>query len=187
MAVVAYVRVSTDDQTTENQKRTISERYGEVKFYEDAAVSGTVPMLERPEFKKCYEYVRAGDTLVVAAVDRLGRNTVDVLTTVEAIKAKGVSIVSMREGFDLSTPIGQAMLTMLSAVAQLERENIKARQMAGIERAKAEGKALGRKKQIDDAEVQAWRLANDATIAQTAAHFDISPASVKRAMAKASV
>lgn len=182
MAVVAYVRVSTDDQTTENQKRTISERYGEVKFYEDAAVSGTVPMLERPEFKKCYEYVRAGDTLVVAAVDRLGRNTVDVLTTVEAIRAKGVSIVSMREGFDLSTPIGQAMLTMLSAVAQLERENIKARQMAGIERAKAEGKAVGRKKRVEYAEVRAWRSANNATIDQTAAHFDISPATVKRAM-----
>lgn len=182
MAVIAYIRVSTDDQTTENQKRTISERYNVDSWFEDAAVSGTVAMLERPGFKRCYEYVRAGDTLVVAAVDRLGRNTLDVLSTVEAIKEKGVSIVSMREGFDLSTPIGQAMLTMLSAVAQLERENIKARQMAGIDRAKAEGKALGRKKQIDDAEVQAWRLANEATIAQTAEHFGISPASVKRAM-----
>lgn len=182
MAVIAYIRVSTDDQTTENQKRTISERYNVDSWFEDAAVSGTVAMLERPGFKKCYEYVRAGDTLVVAAVDRLGRNTLDVLSTVEAIKGKGVSIVSMREGFDLSTPIGQAMLTMLSAVAQLERENIQARQMAGIQRAKAEGKALGRKKRIDDAEVQAWRLANEATIAQTAAHFGISLASVKRAM-----
>lgn len=87
----------------------------------------------------------------------------------------------MREGFDLSTPIGQAMLTMLSAVAQLERENIKARQMAGIARAKAEGKELGRKKQIDDAEVKAWRIANQASIAHTAQHFGISTASVKRA------
>lgn len=181
MAVIAYVRVSTDQQTTENQKRAISERYKVDRWFEDAAVSGSVAMLDRIGFKQCHDYLREGDVLVVVAVDRLGRNTLDVLHTVDALKAKGVSIVSMREGFDLSTPIGQAMLTMLSAVAQLERENIKARQMAGIERARAEGRELGRKKQIDDAEVKAWRLANQASIAQTAQHFAISTASVKRA------
>src|SRR5690606_8156804 len=97
-------------------------------------------------------YVREGDTVVVVAIDRLGRNTIDVLSTVESLQAKKVSVVSMREGFDLATPAGKLMLTMLAAVAELERENIKARQMAGIERARAEGKNLGREKVINDDE-----------------------------------
>ena len=77
--------------------------------------------------------------------------------------------------------MGKAMLTMLAAVAELERSNIKARQMAGIARAKAEGKALGREKTIDDASVAQWRRENGASIQATAAQFGISPASVKRA------
>ena len=73
------------------------------------------------------------------------------------------------------------MLTMLAAVAELERSNIKTRQMAGIAKAKAEGKALGREKTIDDAAVAIWRKDNSASIKLTAEHFGISPASVKRA------
>jgi DNA invertase Pin-like site-specific DNA recombinase len=87
----------------------------------------------------------------------------------------------MREGFDLATPAGKLMLTMLAAVAELERENIKVRQMAGIERARAEGKNLGREKTIDDEAVARWRHENSASIKQTAEQFGISPASVKRA------
>ena len=131
--------------------------------------------------KALLEYVREGDALVVTAVDRLGRNTVDVLTTVESLQRKGVSVVSMREGFDLGTPIGKAMLTMLAAVAELERDNIKARQLAGLERARAEGKNLGREKTINDEAVVTWRRENEASIKATAEHFGISTASVKRA------
>jgi len=176
-----YVRVSTDDQTTENQKRSIAERYQNVRWYSDDAVSGAVIATQRPKLSQLLETVQSGDTVVVVAIDRLGRNTVDVLTTVEVLKNKGVSVVSLRENFDLSTPVGIAMLTMLAAMAQLERENIKARQLAGLERARAEGKNLGREKTIDDKQVAQWRLENNASIADTAKHFSISPASVKRA------
>lgn len=93
--------------------------------------------------------------------------------------------MSMREGFDLSSDIGKMMLTMLAAVAELERSNIKARQMAGIQRAKAEGKKLGRAKTIDDAAVAHWRKTQNATISATAAHWNISIAAVKRACAAA--
>ncbi|MNP72750.1 putative DNA-invertase from lambdoid prophage Rac [compost metagenome] len=78
--------------------------------------------------------------------------------------------------------MGKAMLTMLSAVAELERSNIKARQMAGIVNAKADGRALGRKREIDGTAVASWRRENNASIAQTAKQFGISEASVKRAM-----
>lgn len=73
--------------------------------------------------------------------------------TVEALKAKGVTVVSMREGVDRSSPVGNAMITMLAAVAELERANIKAHQ---IERARAQGKKLGAPKVIDDQAVAAW-------------------------------
>jgi DNA invertase Pin-like site-specific DNA recombinase len=178
---IAYLRVSTDDQTTENQRRTIEDRYKISKWFVEDGVSGTVPAAQRPAMAALLTYVREGDTVVVVAIDRLGRNTIDVLTTVEALRQKQVSLVAMREGFDLATPAGKFMFTMLAAVAELERENLKARQMAGIERARAEGKNLGREKVIVDSHVAQWRHENGASIKRTAEHFQISPASVKRA------
>ncbi len=183
-ATIAYTRVSTDDQTCENQRRTISARYAVSKWFSDDGVSGTVAATQRPGLSELLAYVREGDVVVVVAIDRLGRNTIDVLSTVEALRAKGVSVVSMREGFDLATPAGKLMLTMLAAVAELERENIKARQLAGLDRAKAEGKQLGRAKGIDDAAVATWRHEQGASIKATAEHFGISLASVKRACAR---
>ncbi|WP_443699797.1 recombinase family protein [Pseudomonas sp.] len=182
-AILAYVRVSTDDQSTEAQRHTIAERYNidADHWFADEATSGAVKALERPGFISLHQFARKGDTLIVSAIDRLGRNTIDVLETVESLKTKGVAIISMREGFDLATPIGKAMLTMLAAVAELERSNIKARQMAGILRAKSEGRALGREKVIDDAAVADWRHENGASLQVTASHFGISVASVKRA------
>ncbi|MDH0372954.1 recombinase family protein [Comamonas aquatica] len=180
-AVIAYVRVSTDDQTTENQKRAIEARYSVSKWFRENGISGAVPAAQRPAMAQLLAYVREGDTVIVTAIDRLGRNTIDVLTTVETLNAKGVSLVSLREGFDLATPVGKAMLAMLAAMAELERDNIKVRQMAGIERARAEGKNLGREKVINDATVAQWRHDNSASIKATAEQFGISTASVKRA------
>lgn len=183
MTVLAYVRVSTEDQSTNAQRHAITERHNVGKWFEDQAVSGATKALERPSFAELFKYAREGDTLVVAAIDRLGRDTLDLLTTVQALEGKGVAVVSLREGFDLSTPIGKAMLTMLGAVAELERSNIKARQLAGITRAKATGQKLGAPKRIDDEAVRIWREANKATIQETATQFSISIAAVKRACA----
>lgn len=181
MAVIGYIRVSTGEQSVESQRHSIEQTHKVEEWFSDEGVSGAVKALERPGFSELFKFVRKGDTLMVPAVDRLGRDTIDVLTTVETLRSKGVSIISLREGFDLSTPMGKAMLAMLAAVAELERSNIKARQMAGIARAKAEGKALGREKTIDDRAVAQWRKENAASIQATATQFGISPASVKRA------
>ena len=183
MTVLAYVRVSTEDQSTNAQRHAITERHNVGKWFEDQAVSGATKALDRPGFAELFKYAREGDTLVVAAIDRLGRDTLDLLTTVQALEGKGVAVVSLREGFDLSTPIGKAMLTMLGAVAELERSNIRARQLAGITRAKASGQKLGAPKRIDDEAVRIWREANNATIQETATQFSISIAAVKRACA----
>ena len=182
-ATLAYTRVSTDGQSIEAQRHTIGQRYNvsEDGWFTDEATSGATKALERKGFKALFDYARKGDTVIVAAIDRLGRNTIDVLETVEALKAKGVTVISMREGFDLSNPTGKLMLTLLAGVAELERENIKARQMAGINKAKAEGRKLGAPKQHDDAAIAAWRKETGASIATTAEHWGVSLATVKRA------
>lgn len=183
MTVLAYVRVSTDDQSTDAQRHSIAALHNVEHWFADEATTGGTKALERPGFADLFKFARKGDILVVSAIDRLGRDTIDVLVTVEALKAKGVTVLSMREGFDLSSPVGKAMLAMLAAVAELERSNIKARQMAGIARARATGQKLGAPKRIDDEAVRVWRRASSATIQETATHFEISVAAVKRACA----
>lgn len=177
------LRVSSDDQSADNQRRAIEARYSVARCFVEEGVSGAVPASQRPAMASLLVL----RTVVVGAIDRLGRNTIDVLTTVEALKAKGVSVVFMREGFDLATPAGEFTLTILAAVAKLERETLKVRQMAVIERAKAEGKNLGRQKIINDEAVVQWRQENAASIKETAEHFGISTASVKRAYQAAKV
>lgn len=186
--VYGYARVSTDDQTCENQRLTIQGKYPDLKkWYQDEGVSGTVPAAQRPALAKVLELVESGDTLVVVAIDRLGRDTLDVLHTVETLKKKGVSVVSLRENFDMTTPIGGFMLTLLAGLASLEKATIKERQLAGIKRARAEGKNLGKVKTIDDTQVAQWRADNNASIAETSKHFGISLSSVKRACNNAPV
>lgn len=143
--VIGYVRVSTSDQTVENQKQQINDAgYSVNRWFSDEAVSGAVKASERSGFRELLSYVREGDTLIVIAIDRLGRNTIDVLSTVEMLQMKGVKVVSLREGFDLSTPVGKAMLTMMAGLASLEKDLISERRTAGIKRAQSEGKHCGR-------------------------------------------
>ncbi|HBA3987371.1 TPA: recombinase family protein [Escherichia coli] len=143
--VIGYVRVSTSDQNVENQKKQIADAgYSVTRWFSDEAVSGAIKAGERPGFAELLNYVREGDTLIVIAIDRLGRNTIDVLSTVEMLQMKGVKVVSLREGFDLSTPVGKAMLTMMAGLASLEKDLIAERRTAGIKRAQSEGKHCGR-------------------------------------------
>ncbi|XKH61350.1 recombinase family protein [Halomonas sediminis] len=184
-AVIGYVRVSTDEQATGAQRHQIESKYKVGRWFADDAVSGATKAASREGFANLLSYIREGDILVVYAIDRLGRDTVDVLETVERLQAEGVAVVSIREGFELGTPVGKAMLTMLAAIGELERSNIKARQMAGITKARAEGRRLGREKRIDDQAVALWRWEHNETIAKTAEHFGISTPSVKRAWRRA--
>lgn len=181
--ILAYTRVSSDGQSVEAQRHAIGQRYkvSDDGWFTDEATSGTTKALERDGFKALFTFARKSDTVIVAAIDRLGRNTIDVLETVEALAKKGVTVVSLREGFDLSTPTGKLMLTLLAGVAELERENIRARQMAGIEKARQDGRKLGAPKQHDDAAIASWRKTNGASIQATADHWGVSTATVKRA------
>lgn len=106
--------VSTDDQTTENQRLQIQNRFQVVKWFVEEGVSGSIPAASRPAMSALLSYARENDVVVVSAIDRLGRSTIDVLHTVQKLQDKGVSVISIREGFDLSNPAGKLMLTMLA-------------------------------------------------------------------------
>ena len=143
-----YARVSTAEQTTDNQLHevkgagfTIQPRHTITE-----TISGSVPAAERPGFAKLLEKLDEGDTLVVTKLDRLGRNTTDVLGTVERLSLLGVHVHCLAlKGVDLTSPSGKLHMTVLAAVAQFERDLLIERTHAGLARAKSEGKKLGRR------------------------------------------
>ncbi|SMF96566.1 Site-specific DNA recombinase [Methylomagnum ishizawai] len=147
MTTFAYGRVSTAEQTTENQRLELEQAGYTVDYwFQDVGVSGKCPASERAGFQELMARIRKGETLVVTKLDRLGRDAVDVLSTVHRLAGMGVKVVVLQLGdTDLTSPAGKLMLTMLSAVAEMERGSLIERTQAGLERAKAEGKRLGRK------------------------------------------
>ena len=138
---IGYIRISTIDQSTARQE-LLMEQLGVDEVYIDR-MSGK--NTNRPELQKMMEYVRKGDTVIVESISRFARNTRDLLELIEKLTAKGVEFVSKKEAIDTTTPTGKFMLTVVGAVAELEREYILQRQREGIAIAKANGVYKGRK------------------------------------------
>jgi putative DNA-invertase from lambdoid prophage Rac len=151
--VFAYARVSTDGQTTENQRLEIAAAGFDVRPARFIAetISGSTPAAERPGFQSLLQKLEEGDTLVVSRLDRLGRNTTDVYATVEHLADMGVKThVLALGGTDLTSAAGKLTLTVLAAVAQFEKDLLIERTNAGLARAKAEGRRLGRPNALSD-------------------------------------
>lgn len=156
-----YLRVSTAEQTTENQRRElmmISERSGWeiVRIFEDAGVSGAKGREHRPGLDALIKAVHRREIDMVAAwsVDRLGRSLIDLLKLLTDLQTKGVDLFLHQQGLDTSTPSGRAMFGMLGVFGEFERALIRERVMAGLSRAKASGIKLGRRP-IADTKVEA--------------------------------
>jgi DNA invertase Pin-like site-specific DNA recombinase len=146
-----YLRVSTDGQTTENQRlalRETAERRGWriVEEYEDAGISGAKGRDKRPAFDRMLKDAarRRFDVLMVAALDRLGRSVVHVALALDELANAGIELFSAREAIDGTSPYGRAMLHMATVFAELERHAIRDRVRAGLARARAKGRRLGR-------------------------------------------
>jgi DNA invertase Pin-like site-specific DNA recombinase len=146
-----YLRVSTDEQTIENQRpalAAVAERRGWtiVREYADEGISGAGGRDKRPGLDAALKDAvrRRYDVLVVWSIDRLGRSTAAVSTALAELDAAGVAIYADKEGMDATTPHGRAMLQMAAVFAELERGMIRERTIAGIARARAEGKHIGR-------------------------------------------
>lgn len=182
--IISYLRVSTTDQTVENQRQAIKAAgYMVSKEFADEALSGLSEAASRPGWAACQSYLREGDTLVVYALDRLGRSTLDVLTTITELTSKGVRLVILLQGFDTETPAGKLALTMFAAFAEFEHAIRKERQREGIARARAEGgKYRGRKRKLDDEQLATLRRRFSAgeNRSELAREFDIDRATVHR-------
>jgi DNA invertase Pin-like site-specific DNA recombinase len=148
---VLYLRVSTLDQTTANQERElrqVAERAGWqiVRVYKDRGISGAKGKDERPEFDALHKAAagREFDVVMAWSVDRLGRSLQDLVGFLSEIHAAGVDLFLHQQGIDTTSPGGKAMFQMLGVFAEFERSIIQERVRAGLRRAKAEGKQLGR-------------------------------------------
>ena len=186
----AYCRVSTADQTTDNQVREI-EAAGftvEPKRIVAETVSGSLPAMERKGFIKLLDRLEAGDVLIVTKLDRLGRNAMDVRATVDRLEAEGVRVHCLAlGGADLTSPSGKMIMGVINAMAEFERDLLIERTQSGLSRAKAQGKRLGRPMALTDqqqAEIVDKRRAG-VSLRTLAKEYGTSLASVQRAEARA--
>lgn len=153
----AYCRVSTADQTTDNQIAEIKAAGFEVADHRvvTETVSGSVPARERAQFSRLVDRLEAGDVLLVTKLDRLGRNAMDVRATVERLFASGVRVHCLAlGGVDLTSAAGRMTMGVIAAVAEFERDLLIERTQSGLQRAKAKGTRLGRPPALSEAEQQ---------------------------------
>lgn len=182
MAVFAYARVSTKEQKTENQRQEIEKAGYTVDYwYTDEGVSGKVSATQRPQFARLLSQIRDGETLVVTKLDRLGRDALDVAATIKMLAARKIEVIVLQLGkLDLTSAAGKMMLAMLGAVAEMERDLLVERTHAGLERAKAEGKTLGRTPKTTPEQREAMKAAyaSGATVSSLAGNYGVSRATV---------
>ena len=147
-----YLRVSRDDQTTENQ-RLVLERVAEhrdwtiVQTYEDHGISGAKGRDQRPAFDTMLKDAvrRRYDILLVWSIDRLGRSVLHVANALAELDAAGIRLYCDQEGIDSSAPMGRAMIQMASVFGEQKRSMLRARVLAGLDRVRQRGRRLGRK------------------------------------------
>lgn len=187
MSRIAYYRVSTGGQSIEAQRQTLTGPFD--KEFADEGASGSTMAADRPGFASLLNYVREGDTLYIAAIDRLGRDALDVQSTVRKLIERGVTVDVLGLG-PIGRGVGELIVAVLAQIADMERGRIKERCDAGRSAARASLEAtgrthrgkvsMGRPKAADAATVSAWRKDNAASISKTATQFGLSDATVKR-------
>ena len=158
MTIFAYIRVSTSlIQTTENQRKQIADAGFTVDEYiSEDGVSGTIAALERPAFAYMMSRAKEGDTCICTMMDRLGRNTIDVLQTVQEFKKRNIKLRVMQlDGMELTGSAGKLVVSVLATLAEIERDNIVERTKSGLARTKEQGTILGPPLTIDPSTLKA--------------------------------
>jgi putative DNA-invertase from lambdoid prophage Rac len=181
----AYCRVSTADQTTDNQVREIEAAGFAVSERRVVAetVSGSVAAMERQGFARLVDRLEDGDVLIVTKLDRLGRNAMDVRATVEKLDAMGVRVHCLAlGGVDLTSAAGKMTMGVIAAVAEFERDLLLERTQAGLSRARAEGKSLGRPSALTPAQQATVRerRAQGVSLGVLANEYGVSRAAIQR-------
>ena len=183
--VFAYCRVSTAEQTTDNQVQEIAASGFKVEGPRIIieTVSGSVAAMERKGFLNLLNKLESGDVLVVTKLDRLGRNAMDVRATVEHLSEFGVKVHCLQlGGVDLTSPAGKMTMGVIAAVAEFERDLLIERTQLGLTRAKSDGKTLGRPRSLGLQATKhvAQRLALGDTVAALAREYGTSRQSIMR-------
>jgi putative DNA-invertase from lambdoid prophage Rac len=190
--VFAYCRVSTTDQTTQNQLLEIQAAGFNIEPYRivEKNISGSVSAKERAGFVKLFDRLENGDVLVVTKLDRLGRNAMDVRNTVELLSTAGVRVHCLAlGGVDLTSPAGKMTMQVIAAVAEFERDLLIERTQSGITRAKVAGKRFGRPPALSNREIETVldRLTSGVNISEVAREFKTSRQTIIRIRDKNSV
>ena len=183
--VFAYCRVSTADQTTDNQIQEIAAAGFTVQKGRVIAetVSGSVPAMERKGFLALLNKLEAADVLIVTKLDRLGRNAMDVRASVERLASIGVRVHCLAlGGVDLTSPAGKMTMGVIAAVAEFERDLLIERTQSGLARVKSQGKVLGRPRSVDAqaSKIVVERLERGEAVAALAREFGTSRQSIMR-------
>jgi putative DNA-invertase from lambdoid prophage Rac len=184
----AYCRVSTADQTTDNQMMEIQTAGFAVdpKRVIVETVSGSVAAMERKGFARLIDRLEAGDVVIVTKLDRLGRNAIDVRSTVERLASAGVRVHCLAlGGVDLTSAAGRMTMGVIAAVAEFERDLLIERTQAGLARAKIAGKQLGRPAKLSaeaKADIRKAKAAG-ASYGSLAKDYGVSRAAIQRAVA----
>ena len=181
----AYLRVSTIGQTTDNQLREIEAAGFKVEPRRVIAetVSGSIPTSMRRGFRRLVDRLEPKDVLVVTKLDRLGRNAMDVGSTVAQLAEIGVHVHCLAlGGVDLASSTGKLTMNVINAVAEFERDLLIERTQAGLARAKAAGRKLGRPESLSPEQRQdvARRLDQGVTISTLAREFKTSRQTIMR-------
>ena len=177
-----YARVSTAEQTTQNQIEEIRAAGFEIadRHIFCDVISGSTLAAQRPQFSALLNKLDNGDTLVVSKLDRLGRDAIDIQSTIRNLEKLGVSVIVLALGkTDLTSTAGKLIVGVLAQVAEMERDLIVERTQAGLARAKAEGKTLGAPTKFNADDVKKLR-AEGKSIAATAKELGCTTATVKR-------
>lgn len=186
MRVALYARVSTDDQSCDMQLRELREYAAQAKLeivheYVDQGVSGAT--VKRPALDAMMSDARKRkfSGVLVWRFDRFARSTKHLVDALTEFRRLDIRFMSYNENIDTSSPIGEAIFTIIGAVAQLERDIIRERVRAGLKNAKAKGRQLGRPKLTDDDEIRSLRDSG-LSIRQIAQQVQVSPRAVQRSL-----
>jgi putative DNA-invertase from lambdoid prophage Rac len=172
----AYARVSTIEQETENQIAEIKAAGFAVEQHRTIAetVSGSVAIAKRAGFSRLLDKMEQGDVLIVTKLDRLGRDAIDVSSTVAKLEALGIRVHCLAlGGVDLTSSAGKLTMGVINAVAQFERDLLIERTQAGLVRARAEGKRMGRPPALSNAQQRDVKIRLEAGNAIAAIARDI--------------
>jgi len=189
MRIVIYARVSTKDQSCELQLRDLraycaARGFSAIREYIDIGESGAKD--SRPQLNELMAAARKRqfDTVIVWRFDRFARSTKHLLLALEEFRSLGIQFMSYQENIDTSSPLGQALFTIVAAVAQLERDLIRERVSAGIRNARVSGKQLGRPRRVmNHAEVVRLR-SGGASLRQIAAKLGVGYGTVRLSLAR---